>query len=296
MGIGACGTAKAGSGFPTTLLALRDATTKAKNWGLEAHTIIDDDVLCMVWVDLNTVQLMTTAYSLSDVETSDFLSPKKRHGIPKNSIKQITPPYLPSIAAHTVTFGSDVSEGLPIPYPIREYNKYMGGSDGNAQQREVYTLDRRFSRYWWPLFIFLHDAACLNAYIIYRSTKMDSRCLTREEFIRQIAAKLMNNPLGNLRKHQSSADALNVRAIEPSSGHHWIHLPKKRECTACKASQRRPHRRNPLAEIDGNAKARRQRGSQTRWGCGAWACRKKAACKKEACWKYIHSKPNLEEN
>lgn len=105
MGIGACGTAKAGSGYPASLLAIRDATTKQKNWGLEAHTGVDN-VLCMTWVDMNTVQLMTTAYNASDISTPYFLPPRRRHGIPENSIQTIPLPYLPSVVAHTTLFCS----------------------------------------------------------------------------------------------------------------------------------------------------------------------------------------------
>ena len=93
LGIGACDTAKSGSGYPPSLLAIRDATTKKNNWGLEAHTVVDG-VLCMAWVDLNTVQLMTIAYNISDIKTSYFLSSKRRHGIPEDSVISVPPAYL----------------------------------------------------------------------------------------------------------------------------------------------------------------------------------------------------------
>lgn len=159
---------KAGSGYPVSLLALRDATTKKKNWGLEAHTVIEDEVLCMAWVNNNTVQSMTTAYDISDINTSYFLPPKCRHGISENSIQNLPPPYIPFIIAYFILFDQSGQSGLPVSYPIRKYNLHMGGSDGNAQQRAVYNFDKRSPKYWWPLFTFLHDAACLNAYILYK--------------------------------------------------------------------------------------------------------------------------------
>lgn len=120
IGIAACGTAKAGSGFHPSLLAIRDAATKKKDWGLKAYTVVDDEVLCLAWVDNNTVQLMTTAHSISEVNTPHFLPPKRRHGIPANSVKHLPPPYLPSIAAHSpILFNQSGQSGLPIPYPIK---------------------------------------------------------------------------------------------------------------------------------------------------------------------------------
>ena len=38
-GIGACGTAKAGSGFPIVLLEIRELSTMKSDWGMKAYTI-----------------------------------------------------------------------------------------------------------------------------------------------------------------------------------------------------------------------------------------------------------------
>ena len=119
----------------------------------------------MGWVDNNTVQIMTTRHHPRELESSYYLHPLKRHGIPEDSAQQIIPYYL-SIYAHT-TLMLDQSFswplGLPIPAPIRDYNLHMGGSDGSAQQRAVYSYECRSDRYWWPLFIFLLDAAAYAA-------------------------------------------------------------------------------------------------------------------------------------
>ena len=71
MGIGACGTAKAGCGFLMELLRLRAAATKNKDWGKKALMTVkadkklnieEGDVLCLAWMDLNKVQFMTTTH------------------------------------------------------------------------------------------------------------------------------------------------------------------------------------------------------------------------------------------
>lgn len=298
MGIAACGTAKAGSGFPTTLLPIRDATTKQKNWGLEAYTAVDDEVLCMAWVDNNTVQLMTTAFDISDIMTPHFLHPKSRSGIPANSVITLPPPYLPSIAAHSVLTNQSGQSGLPVPLPVRKYNLHMGGSDGNAQQRATYSFDRRSPKYWWPLFVFLHDAICLNAYILYKACDLeDSDHLSREEFVRSIATSLIMEPAGNTRRRESVVDQSTiVRDARPD--HFWVFTEKRRRCDRCKANKTRPpkRKREPLAEVDGNGIKRIERGAQTQWGCGAASCKEKAACKNAECWNYMHIGVNIDED
>ena len=296
LGIGACGTAKSGSGYPASLLAIRDAATKKNNWGLEAHTVVDEEILCMAWVDLNTVQLMTTAYDISDIKTPYFLPPRRRHGIPEDSVIFIPSVYLPSIAAHSLINSTKSSEtGLPIPYPIRRYNQYMGGSDGNAQQRAAYSFDRRSPRYWWPLFIFLHDAACLNAYIIYKTCDLENEHLCREDFIRNIATSLIEKNAGCGRRR--SSQAANIFVNDSTSEHRWMRLEKRRYCDACKNGKETSfkRKREPLAEVDSNVQKRRKRGAQTSWGCAAWICQKKAACRTTRCWNYMHIGANMED-
>lgn len=135
MGIGACGTAKVGSGFPTELVTIRAAAIKQKDWGKiglmtvrsdKKSNIDDGNVLCMAWVDLNTVQYMTTTHTIDEIKTVIWKDEKRRHGVSKSVI---------------------ADEKIPFPAPIIEYNRYMGGSDGNAQQRSYYTPHRPDSRY-----------------------------------------------------------------------------------------------------------------------------------------------------
>ena len=133
--------------------------TKAKHWGLRTSTIVDDEVLCLGWVDNNTVQLMTTFHDPREFDRSYYLNPFKRHGILEGSVEPIIS-YYPLIYAHTTLVPDQTPLwplGLPVPVPIREYNLHMGGSDENAQQRATYSYERRSDRYWWPFFIFSLD-------------------------------------------------------------------------------------------------------------------------------------------
>ena len=95
-------------------------------------TAVDDVVLCMAWVDNNTAQLMTTAYGISDIETLRFLHPKKRHGIPKNSVQYVPPPYLPSIAAHFILLDQSDRSGFIIAITYPKTQLVYGGFRGKC--------------------------------------------------------------------------------------------------------------------------------------------------------------------
>ena len=81
LGIGACGTAKNGSGFPKELLLLRENLTKKSHWGTTAYTTVNDSVFCLAWQDNNTVQLMSTVHGPEDMKKMEYRDPKTRHGI-----------------------------------------------------------------------------------------------------------------------------------------------------------------------------------------------------------------------
>lgn len=54
LGIGVCGIAKAGSGYPIELLEIQELSTKKNDWGIKEYTTASKDVLCLVWQDLGT--------------------------------------------------------------------------------------------------------------------------------------------------------------------------------------------------------------------------------------------------
>ena len=79
----------------------------------------------MAWVDLNTVQFMTTIHTIEEMETIIYKNARRRHGIPTDCRVIV-----------------DEEEKLSFPMPIVEYKQHMGGSDGNAQQRSYYCPER----------------------------------------------------------------------------------------------------------------------------------------------------------
>lgn len=269
IGIGACGTAKVGSGYPTELVAIRAAATKKKDWGKmglmtvrsDKKTNIDDgDVFCMAWVDLNTVQYMTTTHTIDEMKTVVYKDAKRRNGIPKSAI---------------------CDEKIPFPAPIIEYNRHMGGSDGNAQQRSYYSSQCPDSRYWWPLFTFLLDAAVLNSFKLWGRLYPDSK-LTHSEFQHQIAEVLMTN--GATRKHSINLSISEKKPVDKSTSCEWEHTGKKSYCRPCREEEVRLRKRRALEEISENA-TKKRRTPQTRWQCKSCG----PCCKKEDCWRALHS-------
>ena len=240
MGIGACGTAKAGCGFPMELLRLRAAATKNKDWGEKALMTVkadkklnieEGDVLCLAWVDLNTVQFMTTTHTIEDLSTVVYKDSRRRHGIPKDS---------------AVTINGDANEKkLPFPMPIVEYNQHMGGSDGNAQQRSYYNPQASDRRYWWPLFIFLLKAAVLNAFKLWQILYPNS-ALSHRDFQQEIVKALLTNQAGALRKGPLEVVVISNQNVKSTpSPCEWEHLSKNTYCLSCKSQlpqlKRRDH-------------------------------------------------------
>ena len=284
-----CNTTKSDSKYSANLLTIRDAITKKNNWELKTHTVINEKILCMIWVNLNTMQLMTTAYDIFDIKISYFLSFKRRHDISENSVIFVFPVYLSSIATHSLinsikSFETDLS----IFYTIRWYNQYTRDSDENAQQRTVYSFDRQSSRYWWSLFIFLHDVACLNAYIIYKTYDLENEHFCKENFIRKIATLLIEKNVDCERK--KSSQTANIFVDDSTSEHRWMRLEKRRYYDVCKNDKETSfkRKRKSFAKIDLNAQKRCKRETQTSWDCAIWICQKKIVCRIIKCWNYIH--------
>ena len=98
---------------------------------------IDDKILCLAWVDNNTVQYITTGYGPEDIQKPHWLNPYKRHQIPPTSWQQVPledkigPDGKPDPRILWI-------EALKIPHVIHKYNCNMNGIDRIAQMVTVY--------------------------------------------------------------------------------------------------------------------------------------------------------------
>ena len=266
IGFAACGTSKAGSGINIDQVALKIVSTKKDNWGLQTITTSpDDQVLNMSWQDNNTVLLLTTAHEVQDCFIGIPRNAKNRKDIPEESVEDF-----------------DGERWIVFPRPTNDYNKHMGGSDGNQQQRQYYSTPHHTDRrYWWVLFMFILHAAVLNAYLLYKVDFPESK-MTHSEFQREIALHLLRNPVGNT--HRGLYSFTNDNPSVPRPAHRWTELPKRQTCDPCRRAGRK---RKALGDITNTANKKR-RPPQTQYGCIHEACKGLAACK-PGCWNEFHS-------
>ena len=205
------------------------------------------DLLCFVLHDLGTTQIMTTVPSASDLEPSEFIPKEKIRGIPNDSMLKFT----------------NGSITLPIPLPIREYNKHIGGSDANSQGRSYYSADMRSFRYWWLLFKLLLDGGWLNVFNPWKILNPQSK-LSHVNFQHEIAMKLVKNPLVFGEKYAPQIQMIGNNPSVPPLHHNFVHPDKKTSCQVLRLKRNtRKRGRDPLASIDGNENWKIKGTSQT---------------------------------
>jgi hypothetical protein len=90
----------------------------------------------------------------------------------------------------------------------------MRESNENAQQRSYYLAHRVDSRYWWSLFIFLLNAAVLNAYKIWDHLYSESN-LSHLKLQHQIAKMLIINEIS--REYLSKLSICSFETMNQSS-------------------------------------------------------------------------------
>lgn len=256
-GFAACGTCKRGSGINNELLIMKECLSKGKDWGKTAYSTRDKKVICIGFQDNNTVLLMTTAHSINEAKEQCPKDRQKRN-IPDEVVEWV-----------------DEEKNLMFPKLVIEYNKHMGGSDGNAQQRAVASpAAHRDLRYWWPMFLFMLEASVLNAYLLYKQDHPQNRC-TKREFQRQIALVLIRNPLGQTKKVRTIPSDVGLKRKYAGPEHEWEPLSKRRYC-----------KKTALREVSANLGIRK-RPPQVQWGCKHPDCLDKAICKPQ-CWEKAH--------
>ena len=91
-------------------------------------------------------------------------------------------------------FGDDYAKELQIPCFIDDYNQHIGGVDLANQFRAIYIVYKPTFRTWWPLFYWLIDVACINAYRLYQLTG-GKRLLTHLQFRTELYLKLFSYSL-----------------------------------------------------------------------------------------------------
>ncbi|KAG7455924.1 hypothetical protein MATL_G00246210 [Megalops atlanticus] len=172
IGFGACGTVREnriGTDFPgATINALpRGADRGDMRW------IRDGPLLFVKWRDTRDVTLCSTvhkAYSGRSVHR------RVRNPDSTWSLRQI-----------------------PVPDPVRAYNKFMGGVDLSDALIKYFSVTQKSRRWYFKLFLHFVDIAVVNSFIIHKEMALarQQRPLTQKRFREQLCVELA----GHVRPH-----------------------------------------------------------------------------------------------
>ena len=156
-------------------------------WDSTIAEIVDNNINCFVWQDNKPVVAISTAHSLHRVE--DRIQRTRR---------------CPRITSENQRILNPVFKGLPfkdlfIPRAIDDYNHHMKSVDQADALRANFTCHRAHNyRTWWPLFYFLVDVSCVNAYLLWKwsstaeFTHSSSHCSHRD-FMSALCTQLLHS-------------------------------------------------------------------------------------------------------
>jgi hypothetical protein len=174
---GAIGTTRQHKEFPQGLVEIKNRFSTKLDWNtLLAKPV--DDVLCLAWQDNNIVLAMSTIHTVDTVK--DFIEKTRKRPAKTSTNARIV----------RKVFSDEHTKKLEIPQFIDDYNHHMGGVDLANQFRAAYETHKATCRNWWPLFYWLIDVACVNAYRLYRLST-SGRPLTHCQFRIELYCKLL---------------------------------------------------------------------------------------------------------
>lgn len=114
-GIGANGSAKAGSGVPRELVLLREVMPRQTDHGRNFNYVVGN-VNCIAFCDMATSVMMSTVHDPTQ-EEYEYFDPAKRPGASLSNSK-------PAVSSNNEEFWR-----LRKLYALHDYNQHMGGSD-----------------------------------------------------------------------------------------------------------------------------------------------------------------------
>ena len=112
----------------------------------------------------------------------------------------------------------------------------MGGVDLANQYREAYEVHRTTQRNWWPLFYWLIDVTCVNAYRLYYlyNIQQGQKPLEHKEFRIELYTKLFNYS-SQAKLHQLRVGLGGKRVFGPELAHlhYWTKRATRSSCAWC---------------------------------------------------------------
>jgi hypothetical protein len=263
---GAVGTTRPHKEFPNQLVEIKNRFATKLEWNTLLAAVVQD-VLCLAWQDNNIVLALSNIHTVDKAE--DFREKQRRRPAKTSTNGRIV----------RKVFGDDYIKELLIPCFIDDYNHYMGGVDLANQFRESYETHRATLRNWWPLFYWLIDVACINAYRLYLLHSVDIHPLTHLQFRTELYCKLF--------EYSSKAKLQNLRVglggkrvFNPDFEHlHYWEKRSRSVCVWCSYKSR-------CQKVLGKAGNRSNKVNRSYGGC--IFCNVNL-CKDGHCWRDFHS-------
>jgi hypothetical protein len=259
---GAVGTTRTHPEFPHLLAELKNRFAKKLEWNA-LFAVVVCGVLCLAWQDNNIVLGLSNIHTVDKAE--DFREKARRRPAKTLTNRRIV----------RKIFGSEYVKDLQIPCFIDDYNQYIGGVDLANQFREVYETHRPTFRNWWPLFYWLIDVACINAYRLYQLST--SKPLTHLQFRIELYCKLFSySERAKLESLRMGLGGKRVCNPDFQHLHYWEKRPKS-TCVWCSYTQR-------CQKVLGKA----VKGQAKRSYGGCHFCNVNL-CKEGGCWTGFHA-------
>jgi hypothetical protein len=221
-GYGAVGTTRPHLELPENFKVLKTTYAKALEWNTLVAKVVEN-TLCLAWQDNNIVLALSNVHTVHQAD--DFRAKIRRRPAKTSTNGRIV----------RLVFKEEHTKELYIPRFIDDYNHHMGGVDLANQFREVYETHRITQRNWWPLFYWLIDIACINAYRLYLLYTDARKPLTHLQFRIKLYCKLLEYSR-KVQLVQLYSELGSKRLFNPDLQHihFWGKLPTKRGiCTWC---------------------------------------------------------------
>jgi len=156
----------------------------------------------------------------------------------------------------------------------------MGAVDLANQYRESYETHRITQRNWWPLFYWLIDVVCINAYRLYQlyTVQLGKKPLTHLQFRIKLYCKLFDySSKAKLQHLRVGLGGKRVFGHELQHLHYWEKRAKQSTCAWCMYESR--CKKILGKKVEGRVKR----------SVGGCAFCDVPLCKEEYCWASYHS-------
>ncbi|XP_056242330.1 piggyBac transposable element-derived protein 4-like [Seriola aureovittata] len=172
----------------------RESRTKKKDSRGTIRWMRNGPLLFVKWMDSKQLSMCSTIHTVYSGEIA------KRHVKEKDGQWRI--------------------QNIPMPTPVAEYNKYMGGVDLSDQRIQYYSVHHKTMRWYRLLFQHFIDIAAANSYILHKelSQKKQKQPMTHLEFMETLTAELCGLDIPVPPSRQATPDTRSKCALQSKPG------------------------------------------------------------------------------